>query len=93
MSKRKIHLTIEGHIYDVTNFTHPGEGIRNIYLRDFKNKDCSEEFDHYHMTNEPWEILEEVRKSKEYRGIKYVGPRSNNSGATTTSKKSDVGTV
>lgn len=66
-------LIIEGHKYDLFKFSHPGEGIRDVYLHHYKNKDVSEEFDHYHFTNEPWEILEKARELGEYKGIRYLG--------------------
>jgi cytochrome b involved in lipid metabolism len=68
-------LTIEGHVYKVTSkFTHPGEGIRDQYIRNYRGKEVSEEFDYYHMTNEPWEILEQARLKGEYKGVIYMGP-------------------
>jgi cytochrome b involved in lipid metabolism len=70
-----ILLVIEGHRYDVTKFApkHPGEGIRDTYIRYYKNKDVSDEFDRMHFTNEPWEILEKAREKGEYNGVKYLG--------------------
>lgn len=65
----KIVLTIEGERYEVRAFNHPGEGIRGIDLLDFRNKDVTEEFDSYHMTNEPWELLEAAREKGEHEGI------------------------
>ena len=44
--------------YDVSSFNHPGDGICNLYLYEFYEKDISEEFDHYHYTDKPWKILE-----------------------------------
>lgn len=76
MSKRKeVIVTIEGHKYDVTRFCskHPGEGIRGVYLHTYRNKDGTSDFDRYHMTNEPWEILERARNEGEYNGIVYIG--------------------
>jgi hypothetical protein len=74
-----MEIIIEGHRYHITNdFKHPGEGIRGLYLKDFKPKknnvrDVSDEFDRYHMTNEPWEILERARAEGSYQGVKYIG--------------------
>jgi hypothetical protein len=66
-------LTIEGHLYEIHNFSHPGEGIRDVWLKNYAGKNVSEEFDYYHMTNEPWEILEKARELGEYKGIVYKG--------------------
>jgi len=67
-------ITIEGHSYDVSGYIsqHPGEGIRDVYLRSFNGKDKSEDFNYYHMTNDPWEILEKARELGEYKGIKFL---------------------
>jgi hypothetical protein len=70
-------IIVEGHRYEVTSeFKHPGEGIRGMYLADFSGKDVSEDFERYHMTNEPWEILEKAREQRKYKGIIYLGPVS-----------------
>lgn len=69
-----IILVIDGHRYDVTEFDHPGEGINGIYLKDFHNKTVDKEMNHYHNTDEPWEMLEEARMTGECDGIKYLGP-------------------
>jgi len=67
-------LTIEGHKYLVTTkFQHPGEGIRDVYIRDYDGNDVTYQFDIHHFTNEPWEILEKARKNGEYQGVKYLG--------------------
>jgi len=66
-------LIIDGHKYDVSKFSHPGEGIREVYLYNYKNKDVSKELDHYHFTDEPWEILEKARELGEYKGVRYIG--------------------
>jgi len=68
-----IILSIDGHRYEVSRFYHPGEGIRGIELYNFKNKEVSEEFDIYHMTDEPWEMLERARENGNYEGIVYLG--------------------
>lgn len=67
-------LIIDKHKYDVTKFDHPGDGIKNIYLRDFHNKDVTEEFDYHHYTDYPYELLEKARELGEHLGIKYIGP-------------------
>lgn len=71
MPKPTTILIIDGERYDVTNYKHPGEGIRGIYLREQKG-DKSEDFEYYHMTDEPWEILEKAREKGEYKGVKYL---------------------
>lgn len=68
-----IILEINGHRYDVTNFEHPGEGINDQYLRNFNGKNVDLELDHFHNTNEPWEMLEEAKDCGEYEGIRYLG--------------------
>jgi len=66
-------IIIEGHKYLVSSkYNHPGEGIRGIYLSCQKG-DKTKEFDYFHFTNEPWKILEIVRKRGNYNGIKYLG--------------------
>lgn len=77
MFKMPIILEINGHRYDVTNFEHPGEGINGQYLLDFNGKNVDLELEHFHNTNEPWEILEEARESRECEGIKYLGKIEN----------------
>jgi len=49
--------------YDVSNFKHPGDGICNVYLKDYLNKDITEEFEHYHYTDPPFEMLEKAKKN------------------------------
>jgi len=46
MAPKEIILTIEGHRYRVNEFVdkHPGEGIRDVYLHNYRNKDVTEEF-------------------------------------------------
>ena len=70
-----IIIIIDKHKYDVTLYIHkhPGEGIRGVELRQMNNKDMSYEFDRFHYSDEPFEILEKVRKLGEYECIKYLG--------------------
>jgi hypothetical protein len=46
-------IAINGSIYDVGKFVdrHPGEGFFGIQMMDFFGKDCSFEFDKYHISN------------------------------------------
>ena len=68
-------IIIDGDKYDVSGYVHkhPGEGIRQTYLLDFNGKDKSIEFDRFHLTDEPFEILIKAKKEGEYMGIKYLG--------------------
>ena len=68
-----IILIIDGHKYEVSKFNHPGEGVRDVYLRDYHQKDVTKKIDHYHMTSEPEEILELARKHGTYQDIIYLG--------------------
>jgi cytochrome b involved in lipid metabolism len=68
-----IIIRIDGEVYDVSKYKHPGDGIRGIDLKDYNNKDCSEEFHYYHYTDEPFEILEKARKLGKYNGVIYLG--------------------
>ena len=69
---QKIIITIDSEKYDVTHFKHPGEGICNAYIRDYNNKDATEEFEHYHYTDPPFEMLELAKKDGFHKGIRYV---------------------
>lgn len=71
--RKPVILTIDGHKYDVTNFEHPGEGIKDIYLADFNGKNCTAEFEAQHFTDDPFEMLLEARDTGECDGIKYLG--------------------
>ena len=70
-------ITIDEDIYDVKKFEqiHPGEGINNIYLKNFHRKDASVLFDRYHYSkNEPIEILMNAKKHGNYNNVDYVCP-------------------
>ena len=69
-----IILIINGDKYEVSGFDHPGEGVRDIYLTDFHNKDVTAEFFEYHFTDDPMEMLLEAKKNGECEGIRYLGP-------------------
>jgi hypothetical protein len=56
--------------YDITNFTHPGDGICCLYLSDYYEKDITEEFESRHYTDLPYEIIETVTENGECDGIK-----------------------
>ena len=69
-------IIIEDDVYDVSKYikSHPGEGIRNVYLHDFNRKDCSNVFDRYHTTNEPFEIIEKAKKYGSFEDVYWVCP-------------------
>lgn len=66
-------LIIDGEMYKILNYKHFGDGKRGIYLHKYFGKDVSKMFERCHMTNEPWEILDDVRKGK-HDQIKHLGP-------------------
>jgi hypothetical protein len=70
-----ILLAIKGYIYEVSKFVshHPGEGIRNVYLYENNKRDVSNQFDHFHTSNESEEYLIEARKGN-HPTIKYIAP-------------------
>lgn len=70
-----ILIIIDNHIYEVSEFVkhHPGEGILNEYLRDYRNKNATEQFNRFHFTNEADELLLESKEGTA-NGIYYVGP-------------------
>ena len=73
-----ILISIYNHIYEISKFInkHPGEGIKNMYLRDYKNKECTEDFEKQHFTNESDEMLinAKIHGYDEETGIYYVCP-------------------
>jgi len=69
-----ILITIDGYIYDVAGYEHPGEGICGCYLKYYKYKDVSREFFNKHITNDPDIILERARNNGSYENVFYVAP-------------------
>ena len=71
-------VSIYQQIYEVQNFVklHPGEGIKQTYLREYKRRESTDEFERYHNTNEADEMLEIARNEgyNEEAGIYYVCP-------------------
>jgi len=65
-------VSIDGYIYDIANFDHPGEGICGCCLKHYKYKEISSEFFRYHMTDEPDYILEQARKYDIYDEVYYI---------------------
>jgi len=69
MNKKKSNKTkkpiviLENEIYDVSKYQHPGDGICNVYLQDYYEKDITEEFEHYHYTDKPFEVIEKAKKN------------------------------
>ena len=59
-----ILIIINNHIYEVSEFVkhHPGEGILDEYLQNYKNKNATEEFNRFHFTNEADELLLESKE-------------------------------
>lgn len=71
-------MGIYNQIYEVRGFIskHPGEGIGDTYLTSYKNRECTEEFEKYHFTNEADEMLINARNNgyDEETKIYYVCP-------------------
>ena len=69
-----ILIGLYGSIYEITNFIskHPGEGICNRYLKNYKNRDITKEFERYHFTNEPFDIMIKAKEYGVYNNIYYV---------------------
>ena len=71
-------ISIYNQIYEVSGFIskHPGEGISDTYLRSYKNRECTEEFERFHFTNEADEMLINAREEgyDEETKIYYVCP-------------------
>ena len=70
-----ILIIINHNIYEVSKFVknHPGEGILNEYLRNYHNKNATEEFNRFHFTNDADELLLKS-KNDNTSGIYFVGP-------------------
>lgn len=75
MSK-PILLAIHGKILDVSKFVdkHPGEGIRDVYLRDYHRKEATELFDQFHQTDVPMELIIDAKNFPDQSDIKYIAP-------------------
>ena len=52
--RKQVLITIDDFIYDVTKFiaSHPGEGIHDMYLRNYHLKNGSSEFEQFHNSDE-----------------------------------------
>lgn len=61
-----------GEWYDVTNFSHPGDGS-GVYLADYHGKCVDAEVAESHATDEPNEILAEAKKKGTFMDIVFLG--------------------
>ena len=77
MTTKKIHIIFENDIYDITDFisSHPGEGICNIYLRNYNGKDITEQLHYYHFSNEAYDILYKSKEFGSYKGVIYINKK------------------
>ncbi|GAM29320.1 hypothetical protein SAMD00019534_124960, partial [Acytostelium subglobosum LB1] len=73
-SRNDCWIIVHGKVYDVSHFhsLHPGEGINDQYIADQAGKDCSELFEKFHSTDEPFEMLEKS-EDKRQEGVVYIG--------------------
>ncbi len=72
-------IGIHSKIYEVSDYysKHPGEGIMNVYLKNFHRKNPTDLFERYHNTNESDELLIEAQNNnfkKTQSGISFVCP-------------------
>ena len=53
-----------------------GEGIHDVYLNQYVNKEVTSEFEHYHFDDQPEEWLESAKEKKfdNETGLRFVGP-------------------
>lgn len=75
-NRNQVLLIISNDVYEVRKFipNHPGEGISNIYLKEWSNSNVTEQFEKFHYTDTSMLWLNEA-KEKGYisEGIYYVG--------------------
>ncbi len=69
---KRIIVQFEDNYYDVTNFDHPGEGIKELYLANYHGKNIDRELEMEHSTNDPYEMLLEAKEKGECDGIIYL---------------------
>ena len=69
-----VYIIYEDDIYEVSKYInkHPGEGINNVYIKRYNYKNCTSEFNRFHMTDEPFQILEKVKNLGTFMNIHYV---------------------
>ena len=74
----RILIRIKNDIYDVTDYIskHPGEGIKNKYLRNYHRQNTTREFNIHHLSEEAYTILERTKNRgyDEQSKIYYVSP-------------------
>ncbi len=78
MPHKELLLSINDSLWECNKFiaNHPGEGIQDVYLKNYHKKNVTEEFERYHFDNEPDDWLDRA-KSSHYdpeTGIYYIGP-------------------
>lgn len=75
--KREVLIVLRGDIYEVSKFIpdHPGEGIHDVYLRQYHRRNGTEEYEKFHYDAAPDEYLEKARDLKHdpETGIYHVG--------------------
>eukprot|EP01116_Phalansterium_solitarium_P022239 TRINITY_DN7273_c0_g1_i2.p1 TRINITY_DN7273_c0_g1~~TRINITY_DN7273_c0_g1_i2.p1 ORF type:complete len:179 (-),score=37.15 TRINITY_DN7273_c0_g1_i2:204-740(-) len=78
VKRKELLVAIDGDVFELSKFVsnHPGEGIQDIYLRNYNRKEVSSEYVHYHFDDEPDKWLDAAREKKfdPETGIYYVGP-------------------
>lgn len=69
-----IYIIYDNDIYEVSKYIkdHPGEGINNVFIKRYNGKNCTSDFDRFHMTDEPFEIIENSKKNKCCKNVKYI---------------------
>ncbi len=73
---KRIYVSYNDEWYDITEFDHPGEGIRGTYMSDYNGKKIDEELHTAHSTNDPYEWLEEAKAKGECDGVRFIGELS-----------------
>lgn len=70
----KTYIILEENIYEIGGYInkHPGEGISNVYLEKYKGRDCTKDFNKYHMTDEAFELLENAKENGCCNHINYI---------------------
>ena len=73
-----IVIALYKEIYEVSKFVkkHPGEGIADTFLSTYNYKECTEDFERFHFTNEADDMLINAKENgfDEETGIYYVCP-------------------
>lgn len=77
LKPNQVLLLIGNDVFECRRFigSHPGEGINNIYLKEWNRKNVTEQFEQYHYTDTPTEWINEAKLiGVSSEGIRYVGP-------------------